>query len=100
MEEMSEVYTSLDDEEQYQAAIKDPKAFILALQKKGTAIDECQLAERIFPALKRESKKRQAPWAVLSFWLRKIHKQKTDSGISHWPYHEFRVTPTHTFRVG
>lgn len=52
LEAISEHYLSLDDEELLTAANESPKQFINELKDRGTAIDECQLSERIFPALK------------------------------------------------
>ena len=61
LEAIAQQYLSLDDEDDLQAANSDPKAFIGALKKLGTAIDECQHSERLFPALKERVRKDKRP---------------------------------------
>ena len=52
LEAISRHYLSLDDETHVNAANSDPKAFVAAHRFLGTAIDECQLSPKLFPALK------------------------------------------------
>jgi predicted AAA+ superfamily ATPase len=61
LEAITSTYLSLDDEEMLQAANRDPKAFVGALKLPGTAIDECQLAARLFPAFKERVRKDKRP---------------------------------------
>ncbi len=61
LEAISGHYLSLDDEELRMAASESPKRFIGELQLTGTAIDECQLSEGIFPALKERVRKDKRP---------------------------------------
>src|SRR5687767_9170138 len=53
LEAISQHYVTFDDEDVLAAANSNPKSFVGTLGSPGTAIDECQLAERIFPALER-----------------------------------------------
>ncbi|MGH8295019.1 MAG: ATP-binding protein [Steroidobacteraceae bacterium] len=61
LEGISNQYLSFDDETMLASANSNPKAFIAALRAPGTAIDECQLSERIFPALKERVRKDKRP---------------------------------------
>ena len=54
-------YVSLDDEEHLRSANGDAKAFVDALNAPGTAIDECQLSEPLFPALKERIRRNKRP---------------------------------------
>jgi predicted AAA+ superfamily ATPase len=48
----SNEYLTLDEKHELQSARLDPKAFLARLKGKKSAIDECQLAPELFPALK------------------------------------------------
>ncbi len=61
LEAISRHYVTFDDEEVLASANTDPKSFVAALDSPGTAIDECQLSERIFPALKERVRKDKRP---------------------------------------
>jgi predicted AAA+ superfamily ATPase len=52
LEVISPHYVTLDEEDSLALANASPKAFLNAHKLLGTAIDECQLCEKIFPALK------------------------------------------------
>lgn len=54
-------YVSFDDEDVLASANASPKAFLASLRSPGTAIDECQLAARIFPALKERVRRDRRP---------------------------------------
>ena len=54
-------YVSLDDEEHLRFANGDAKAFVDALNAPGTAFDECQLSEPLFPALKERVRRNKRP---------------------------------------
>jgi len=61
LEAISQHYFSLDDEPTLAAARLNPTAFLAALRSLGTALDECQLAEGLFPALKERVRKDRRP---------------------------------------
>jgi predicted AAA+ superfamily ATPase len=61
LEALTPHYLSLDDAENLQSADDNPKAFVAALTEHGTAIDECQLSERLFPALKERVRRNKRP---------------------------------------
>lgn len=61
LEAISQHYVTFDDENVLASVNLNPKAFVAALRSPGTAIDECQLAERIFPALKERVRKDKRP---------------------------------------
>jgi predicted AAA+ superfamily ATPase len=61
LEAISRHYVTFDDEEVLASANTNPKSFVAALGFLGTAIDECQLGERIFPALKERVRKDKRP---------------------------------------
>lgn len=61
LEKLSQNYVTLDDEDSYWTANKDPKEFIASLKTLRTVIDECQLSERLFPALKERVRKDKRP---------------------------------------
>lgn len=61
LEAISQHYVTFDDEDTLASANSNPKAFLTALRSPGTAIDECQLAEHIFPALKERVRKDKRP---------------------------------------
>jgi predicted AAA+ superfamily ATPase len=52
LEEVSHTYRTLDDDETLKEALNHPKRFLEETKSLATAIDECQLAETLFPALK------------------------------------------------
>jgi predicted AAA+ superfamily ATPase len=52
LDQISQQYVTFDDENNLASANSNPKAFVSTLRSLGTAIDECQLAEKLFPALK------------------------------------------------
>jgi uncharacterized protein len=52
LESIANQYLSFDDIEQLTKAETNPKLFLRELQELGTAIDECQIVAKIFPALK------------------------------------------------
>jgi hypothetical protein len=52
LENSCDYYVTFDDETTLDKALADPKAFIASYKRTSTAIDECQLVEKIFPALK------------------------------------------------
>lgn len=61
LEQISNHYVSLDDEEMLNEANNEPKKFISSLKSLGTAIDECQLSAKIFPALKERVRQDKRP---------------------------------------
>ncbi len=61
LEAITRHYVTFDDEDILASANANPKAFVTELRSPGTAIDECQLAERIFPALKERVRKDKRP---------------------------------------
>src|SRR5690349_13769318 len=61
LEKISKHYISLDDEIFLKEANASPAGFLAQLGKRGTAIDECQLSERLFPALKERVRKDRRP---------------------------------------
>lgn len=61
LEAIASHYLSLDDEENIRSAAYDAKAFVDALRAPGTAIDECQLSESLFPALKERVRRNERP---------------------------------------
>lgn len=52
LEAVSGSYLSFDDEDELKRAARGAKKFLSSLRTLGTAIDECQLLESLFPALK------------------------------------------------
>lgn len=61
LEAISQHYVTFDDEQTLAAARVNPAAFLTALRSLGTALDECQLAEGLFPALKERVRKDRRP---------------------------------------
>ncbi|MFO1510451.1 MAG: AAA family ATPase [Steroidobacteraceae bacterium] len=61
LEALASQYVSLDDAENLRSANGDAKAFVDALNAPGTAIDECQLSEPLFPALKERVRRNRRP---------------------------------------
>lgn len=61
LEAISQQYMTFDDEDVLASVNANPKAFVAALRATGTAIDECQLAERVFPVLKERVRKDKRP---------------------------------------
>ncbi len=61
LEAVSRHYVTFDDEQTLAAARLDPVAFLAELRSLGTALDECQLAEGLFPALKERVRKDRRP---------------------------------------
>jgi predicted AAA+ superfamily ATPase len=61
LEKASHTYLSFDDEELLAKATQSPKSFLSELQHTGCALDECQLAEPLFPALKERVRKDKRP---------------------------------------
>lgn len=65
LEAQSSDYLSLDDETQLRSAQADPKQFLCRLKGQRSAIDECQLAPPLFPALKLWVQKHKRPGQFL-----------------------------------
>lgn len=61
LEAISKHYLSFDDEELLNYANKNAKKFISEHKDLATGIDECQLSEKIFPALKERVRKDKRP---------------------------------------
>ena len=61
LEKACSTYVTFDDESTLRSALADPKGFIAIHRKTATAFDECQLAEKIFPALKERVRKDRRP---------------------------------------
>ena len=61
LEQISQQYVTFDDENILASANSNPKAFVSTLRSLGTAIDECQLAEKLFPALKERVRRDKRP---------------------------------------
>jgi predicted AAA+ superfamily ATPase len=64
-EKVSQAYVTLDDQESLELAIKDPKGFLKTHSDYLQAIDECQYAPPIFPALKDHVRKNKQPGQYL-----------------------------------
>ena len=61
LEQISQQYVTFDDENTLASANSNPKAFVSTLRSLGTAIDECQLSEKLFPALKERVRRDKRP---------------------------------------
>ena len=57
LEEVSDRYLTLDDEDLLLLAKASPKKLIASLNELGTSLDECQLVPELFPALKERVRK-------------------------------------------
>lgn len=58
-------YFTFDDLDTMQNATKNPKAFLATVSAPLSAIDECQLVESLFPALKERVRKNKKPGQIL-----------------------------------
>jgi len=65
LESVAKDYISLDDFTEARAAQKNPKTFLRKLNGSLSAIDECQLAPALFPALKLRVQKQKNPGQFL-----------------------------------
>ncbi len=65
MESLVNHYLTFDDEDTLIAAQKSPKSFLQALKGTGIGIDECQLCEKIFSALKEHVRNNKRPGQYL-----------------------------------
>ena len=61
LEANSQDYITLDDHEELDRAQNTPKAFLKSMKGAHSAIDECQLAPSLFPALKLAVQKNKKP---------------------------------------
>ena len=88
LEAISRHYVTFDEEEVLASANADPKSFVAALGSPGTAIDECQLGERIFPALKERVRKDKRPGQLYLSGSVRFTSKKADPGIPDRPHHD------------
>lgn len=65
MESMVKHYLTFDDEDTLIAAQKSPRIFLDSLTGTNIGIDECQLCEKVFPALKERVRKDKRPGQFL-----------------------------------
>jgi predicted AAA+ superfamily ATPase len=61
IESIAKKYFTLDDEDTLLAATESPKKFLAELSGTGNALDECQMAPGLFPALKEVVRKNKQP---------------------------------------
>lgn len=61
LESFGQSYFTFDDRDTFLSAKKSPEAFIEKLKGSGVVLDECQLVEDLFPALKERVRKNRKP---------------------------------------